>query len=387
MNPAAPPRAPDPGARWKAWLAPIADAVVALTLLRGITARDGHPATMLVAGPERRVRWLVDRYFAAEPARETLGHVPAWRLARTLKRMKSTADVTVVRVSRLTADRLGVSDDYLPVPDWIGMRLHAPFDLAAIVRRSHSVADDMRRVRRAGWTAEVSHRAADFIPFYRDMYAPFVHARYRTEGHVRPARQLRRVFRRGGILWVGSDQKPVAGVLVEPRRGVLDVVAIGTAGGDLCWRKAGALAAVYAAMIEHARSEGCSVIDLRGSRPSLEDGLTRYKRKWGASVYDRTDVLTTTLVRWDRMTPAVVEFLSSSPLLFRDGGGLSALAVDDGGDDPARTCERLGLPGLTRMIVLTRAPAPRTAASGTCVPISFADVESGPRALLAPGND
>lgn len=387
MNPAAPPRAPDRGARWKAWLAPLADAVVALTLLRGVTARDGHPATMLVAGPERRVRWLAERYFAAEPVRERLGHVPAWRLARTLRRMKSRADVTVARVSRVTADRLGVGEDYLPVPDWIGMRLHAPFDLAAIAHRSHSVADDMRRVRRAGWTAELSHRAADFIPFYRDMYAPFVRARHRTEGLVRPARQLRRVFRRGGILWVGSDQKPVAGVLVEPRRGVLDVVAMGTAGGDLRWRKAGALAAVYAALIELARSEGCSVIDLRGSRPSLEDGLTRYKRKWGASVYDRTDVLTTTLVRWDRMSPAVVEFLSSSPLVFRDGGGLSALAVDDGGDDPAGTCERLGLPGLTRMIVLTRARAPRTDASGTCVPIPFADVESGPRALLAPGND
>ncbi len=245
----------------------------------------------------------------------------------------------------------------------------------------------MRRVRRAGWAAEVSHRAADFTSFYRDMYVPFVRARHRTEGLVRPARQLRRVFRRGGILWVGSDRKPVAGVLVEPRRGVLDVVAMGTAGGDLSWRKAGALAAAYAAIVEHARGEGCSVIDLHGSRPSLEDGLTRYKRKWGASVYDRADVLTTTLVRWDRMSPAVVEFLSSSPLLFRDGGSLSALAVDDGGDDPARTCERLGLPGLTRMIVLTRAPVPRTAASGNCVPIPFADVESGPRALIAPGND
>ena len=140
MNYALPPAAADRGARWRAWLAPLADVVVALTLLRGTTARDRRPATMLVAGSERRVRWLADRFFAAAPAREPLGHVPAWRLVRTLKQMRGTADVTVARVSRVTADRLGFGADYLPVPDWIGMRLDEPFDLAAIAPRSHSEA-------------------------------------------------------------------------------------------------------------------------------------------------------------------------------------------------------------------------------------------------------
>lgn len=383
MNSALPPAAADRGARWRAWLAPLADVVVALTLLRGTTARDRRPATMLVAGSERRVRWLADRFFAAAPAREPLGHVPAWRLVRTLKQMRGTADVTVARVSRVTADRLGFGADYLPVPDWIGMRLDEPFDLAAIAPRSHSVADDLRRVRRDGWSAEVSHHAADFASFYREMYVPLVRARHRAESVVRPARRLRRVFRRGGILWLRRDREPVAGFLFVQRHDVLEAVALGISGGDVSWLKAGVVAALYVSMIDLANDLGCTVIDLRGSRPSLEDGLTRYKRKWGAAVYDRDDVLTTTLVRWDRMSPAVVEFLALSPLVFRDGRGLSALAVCGSDEDPARTCERLGLPGLSRMIVLTNSSAPRAAAAGACVAFPIADVESGPRALFA----
>ena len=52
------------------WLRPFADAIVPMTMLRGEACGTGEPATMLVAGSLRRVQWLVDRFFAAPPARE-----------------------------------------------------------------------------------------------------------------------------------------------------------------------------------------------------------------------------------------------------------------------------------------------------------------------------
>jgi len=383
-----PPAAPERPARWKAWLAPLADAVVAVTLLRGIARHGGEPATMLVAGRVKRVGWLVDRFFAVPPERESLGHVPAWRLARSLRQARGSADLTVAHVARLSARFLGFGEDYMAVPDWIGMRLAAPFDPAAAARRSHSLSDDLRRVRTGRWSAEVSHRAADVAAFYREMYVPFVRNRHRENAYVQPARRMRRAFRRGGILWILRGGERRAGLVFEHRRGTLRLVAIGTAGGDPEVVKEGAIAAIYLHTIEYARRAGCADIDLRGSRPSLDDGITRYKRKWGASLYDRPDVLTTTLVHWHRMTPAVEAFLAGTSLVFRDGGGLSALAVADPDErtrpDPARTWARLGVPGLRRLFVLAAASSwPHAESEGTAfVPVPIAAVESGPRAIL-----
>lgn len=379
---------PEYGSRWKAWLAPLFDVVVAVTLLRGVALHGGQPATMLVAGRTKRVRWLAARFFAGEPAREPMGHVPAWRIARTLRQARATADLAVVHVARVSAARLGLGDDYLPVPDWIGMRLAAPFDLAKLAHRSRSLADDLRRIRQARWTSEISHRAADLAAFHGGMYAPFTRIRHGPEAHVQPLRRLRRAFRRGGILWVSRDGERVAGCLFERRHDTLAAVALGVVRGDPARMKEGAIPAVYAQLIELARSSRCADIDFRGSRPSLDDGLTRFKRKWGAAVYDRPDVHSTTLVHWNRMNPVVEAFLAHTSLVFRDGGGLSALAVAGPGErdagDASATCERLGVPGLRRMIVLTATPPSARAATGICVPMPLGAVGAGPRALLTP---
>lgn len=374
-----------PGDRLRTWLAPLADAVVAMSLLRGIAAHGGEPATMLVAGRAARVGWLVDRFFAEAPRREPLGHVPAWRIARTLRRMRSSADLTVAHVARLSAARLGLRDDYLPVPDWIGMRIDAPFDVAASARASHSLADDLRRIRQRRWSAEVSHGSGELAGFYAAMYAPFTRARYGADAYVQPMRRARRAFRRGGILWVSHDGRRVAGCLFERRHDTLATLALGMAGGDPARMKEGAIAAMYLSLIDYARGAGCTHVDLRGSRPSLDDGLTRFKRKWGASVYDRPDVPSTTLVHWDRMSPVVEAFLANTSLVFRDGDGLSAVAVarPDGhaGAAVGRACHLLTVPGLRRRLVLTGAEI--ADARCACVAVPLASLHSGPRALLA----
>lgn len=368
--------------RWLAWLRPLADAIMPVTMLRGRSRGAGEPATMLVAGSLARVAWLVDRFFDQPPARESLGHVPAWRLARTLRRHGASVDLVVARVARVSTGALGFDGDWLAVPDWVGMRLVAPFDLAAIAKRSHSVAEDLRRIRRAGYATEMSQRAPDLASFYRDFYLPFARNRHREEAFVRSPRHLRRRFRRGGILWLVRGGERVAGILFERRHDVLDAVALGVAHGDLAIVREGAAAAVYAQLIELARRSGCVAVDLRGSRPSPLDGLTRYKRKWGALVYDRADVVSTTLVRWPRLSPAVASLLARLPLIFRDEGGLSVVGVADDAD-PASSRRALRMPELRRRILATRDAPPAHVVPDDGIAIAPLDAGAGPRALLA----
>jgi hypothetical protein len=121
----------------------------------------------------------------------------------------------------------------------------------------------------------------------------------------------------------------------------------------------------------------------------LLDGVIRYKRKWGSTLYGKRDVLHSTLVHWDRLDGVVAEFLAHTPLIFRDGEGLSAVARVQR-DEPwtcselLRARERLWISGLRTLTLIAEAHAP--ADLSLPADIRLLDFEAlrgaGPRAVL-----
>ena len=299
---------------------------IPVAILRGATCLDGHPGTMIVAGAEPWVDYLPHRFFKDPPQREVIGKVPLWTLPHILKSLWTSADLTVARLDRLSA-RLLFNADYLAIPEWVGSWLTVPDDLARRVRATGSIREDMRKIRREGFTAEVSHAEADFEMFYRTMYVPFIRNRHGAQAIIRNAHQLRRWFRRGGLVWVRHGGQRIAGGLVERRDNVILLRALGTADGESEPVKAGALAALYYYEIEYAHTRGCTRVDFGGSRPSLNDGVLRFKRKWGVRLVEKHDVRYDFLLHWNRLDETATTFLSQTPVIFRHQGGLSTVAA------------------------------------------------------------
>lgn len=297
---------------------------VPVTLWHGVTSRPGQVGRVLVAGDDPWVRYLPQRFFAGDATCEPLGRVTIRSLPQFLKRFEKSADLTIIRVDRLSA-RTIFGSDYLAVPEWVGTRLTVPDNLDALVRSSSNIERDVRRVRRHNYVPVVSSGEEDVDLFYHSFYLPLSKARYKETLVVRPVHDLRRRVRQGGILWMQRERQRVAALLFEEKRGTLDVLAVGTMDGNPVLMKEGAIAALYYFVIKLARTRGYHTVDFRGSRPSLSDGVLRYKSKWGTTLYDKTDSYYDLLVRWDEVNEAVREFVSHTPLIFRDGEGFSAL--------------------------------------------------------------
>lgn len=131
---------------------------------------------------------------------------------------------------------------------------------------------------------------------------------------------------KGIVLWATRNGQPVAGTFLERRGPVLFSLLSGILDGDPEHLKRGALAAVYIHSFEYARRLGCRYFDLGGCRPSLQDGVLRFKRKWGITLRDR-HAPHDFLVRWDKWTPAVEAFLAGTSLIYRHPRGLPAVAA------------------------------------------------------------
>jgi hypothetical protein len=295
-----------------------------VVLCRGATRGSGQSGTLLVAGHEPWVKYVRQRFFQGDPACEPVGDYTLQVLPHVLDRFRAEVDLTVARIDRQSVQRT-FGRDYLRVPEWVGTRLRVPGDLEQLVRSGGSIKRDMVLVRRHQYQPVVTQGAQDCEYFYHAIYLPFTQKRHGEMTFLRSVEDLRRRAARGGILWVKRDGVRVAAMLYERKDGILDLLALGTVEGYLNLEGEGAIAALYYFIVKWAREMACTIVDFRGSRPSLCDGLLRYKSKWGVTLYDKTDSYHDLLVRWHQVNPVVTEFFSHTPLIFRDAGGFSAL--------------------------------------------------------------
>lgn len=267
--------------QWRhSYILPLKNLRIPVAVLRGSTPRNNSSRTLLVAGDENRTEYMSHRFFEYKPSREEVGKISLWNLPHTLRGLRTSADFTIACVDKLSA-RLLFDTDYLSVPEWTGLALTVPEDVSALKRGSSSLKEDLRILRLNKLTYRVTRSVSDFESFYHTMYVPFLTNRHGSQAIVRSVDQLRRRFRQGGLIWALKDEQPIAGAVFQLSNKVLRLLVLGTVNGDWVPVKSGALTGLYLFVIKHAKKIGCEHVDLGGSRPSLNDGLLRYKRKWG----------------------------------------------------------------------------------------------------------
>jgi hypothetical protein len=264
--------------------------------------------------------------------------------------------MTIAHVDRLSA-RLFFDDGYLVVPESVNCRLALPVDLVKIAHDNKSAKEDLRILHRRALNSEISHAESDFETFYTTMYIPYVQKRHGEFAVVHSLHRLRRAFRRGGLIWVTRDDRRIAGGVFEQRRDVLKWVALGTAQGDLTLLKQGALAALYVFHIRCAEARGCTSIDFGGTPPILNDGLLRFKKKWGAELESRPQTPYDYLLRWEHTNEAIRTFLAETPLVCRNDRGLVGVTAlkpqDPSPDGPSRMHHSLWMKGIHQLRILT----------------------------------
>lgn len=344
---------------WPYYLA-LAHACLPVAVWRGATAPHGRQGSLLVVGKEPWVCHLPDRFFSGTPRRERIGRFPVWTLPNRLKRLQQSVDLTIIRASRMTA-RLFPERDYLRGPEWIDARLRLPTDPTAPLRISKNLrGGDLRVVRRSRLKAFVSHELSDFEEFYDHMHAPFVRNRFGVLGTPKNRESLRAAFQRGGILWVHRDGDRLAGALIENRGQLIVLNSMGTRNGELGLVKEGVFAAVYQYCIEYAREQGCTHVGLGTSRAFLQDGVLRYKRKWGSVFNERPDAVFYMLMCWNRLQGVVADFLSQTSPVFHEAGGLAAAYALDaespvGSEEVLAARNSMWFEGLNRLYLISSA--------------------------------
>lgn len=234
------------------------------------------------------------------------------------------ADLIVVEMHRWMAPRFRRSG-WRIVPSavrWGG-------DLAVIppAQPCASLKDDLRKVRQHRYALIQSNTAEDWNFFYREMVRPHAQGRF-GEGAWHPSpRFIKELARIGTLHFATRNGERVAGTCSVERRETLWIPLSGIRGGDPALLHQGANAALLALTLDWARARGLRRVDLGRTPPFVEQGLARYKRKWG--LLPTPDPLAHFAAIAVRSTLAAKAF-ARNPVLIEQGGGLITYSGETG---------------------------------------------------------
>lgn len=287
----------------------------------------GMTGTMIVGGHDPLEEFLPNRFFASTPEVVALGDVSVFQLPRRLRELRATVDLTAIKLDRVLI-KFVFNADYLRVPEWIRSSMPIPESIEKVASGHNSLRQDLRLIRKYQLGFIESHSEEDLVEFFNTMYRPHGLGRHGPSAQLRSFASVRHALKRGALLWITCEGQKVAGVVLEFRNRRMILSALGAAGGDEGLMKKGVLAATYYFSMQYGRAQGCPTVDFGGTRPSLHDGLLRYKRKWGAVIVPKPLNPFDTLVWWPVLNPSIAAMLKTTPLVFRDHGALSALLLD-----------------------------------------------------------
>jgi hypothetical protein len=187
------------------------------------------------------------------------------------------------------------------------------------MKKSSSVKDDLRRMRKNKIVCEVSHNTAELREFYDNIYLPYILARY-GDLALPDGWDVMVSTANGGelILAKSAAGELLGGILMGRNSKRMYARAVGQISNDRATMNTGVGSALYLASFERAKLYGYDRVGFGLTGPFLNDGLLRFKKKWGLRLLN--ECVQGIWLQFNNATAAVESFLINNPFIYRDAG-------------------------------------------------------------------
>jgi len=294
--------------------------------LKGREKRSGRELTVLVAGRGRAVSDIVRILFSEVRAEKRLGTLWPWDLKSALSRFESRSDMTFYVLDELPAKSLA-GRGFVLVPEWVTFRMDLTRPLARTwnLSRNKTLRENLRKIRKHGYSYEITRDPKKFETFYQKFYLPFIPEKFGESTAFTGYRLMRFFFKSGVLLLVKKDGEYVSGnIIMLYRRGAKSII-IGVKGGRADYIRKAALAASYYFTTLWAVNQGFRWVDFGECRPFLNDGILYFKKRWGMGAERYRHNRTVIAFKVRASSPRAEDFLADNPLIFLDGKELRGL--------------------------------------------------------------
>lgn len=293
--------------------------------IEGIGRGGESKLISLYIGEEETLPFFYSMAYKEMPKINKMGRVFLWNVFRKIELNNHSVDLVLVLVNKFFI-RFLIKRGYFIIPKWVTQKLDISKPLEEVWsnlsgNEKESLRKTKARIRKYGYSYDISYNIETLEYFYHKIYIPFTLERHGEQSELASLSYMRRAFRRGGLLMVKEADMYVAGLLFIIARGeIFHVLRWGVASGEE-YLKRGVGGFLYYFSILWAKQQGYKEVDFGGSRAFMDDGVFRYKKKWGATVYENNWLPSTFGLKLFKFTNGVRDFLSINPFIFANANG------------------------------------------------------------------
>jgi hypothetical protein len=321
---------------------------------------SGLKLKVCFVGNEKRGDYFIRHLFGCKPPPQKNGRCLSLIKPAKIASFAATYDILMVEINRLLLKPY-LAAGFFPIPEWIEFGRTVVGDTSLrYTGASKSLKSDLNRISRSQFDISITKSEDDFNLFYDVMYLPYVISRYGPQRITKSKRRLKKIFKKGFVLFINGPRGPVAGSVVSIERNHITETAIGVRNGSEEIFKAGVSGLLDFYIHQWAADNGKRFINVGHTRPFPLDGVYFNKRKWLMSVLPDVDGVMNIAVKFNMPSCKTASVLESFPFLFQTGRGLNILCSIDSKrtmtiPDVKSAFHRFWSTGIDRLIML--APA------------------------------
>ncbi len=314
---------------------------------------NGKSFRILYVGRGHEIGYISDAFYLgnnieiASPIRLSI-----WNVPQRISILGSQSDLIVVEINKLFAEYF-LNKGYFIIPKWLYLEVDVSKALEQI-RISKSIKSDIRRIRKFMYSYEIDTLSKKINYFYYNMYLPYVFMRYGRQVEPYSFRHIKKIAMQGHLLLIKQENEYISGIIYSTNRKKMFLHSVGVKDGEYNYVKKGGLSAAYYYSVLLAKRYNCETISFGLVRPLLNDGVLRYKQKWGTKIKDAdrgSNVFALKFVNPDKLN---LEFLKQTPVIFQQNRQIGCICCIDAAMSSITSFLRQSLDlGIDKLIVVT----------------------------------
>lgn len=272
--------------------------------------------------------WLTKIFmqYEKEPYRKL---IPKWRINKYLKENIINGDLALVEVSHKPSRQLSIELPGFVLPKWVKMYM----DVDLVLEPRKKINAIQNAIKRYSLSVEKAYSDQDFIFFYEKLYKPYIESRHKESAVVEKCKEMLHNFKRwkSTLYFIVKNGVRIAGMYEHLDDGFPYMHALGVLDASEDIMKMKVIGALYYFSLEDHKKNNVKHVNIGGTSPLINDGLTRYKISLGSMVQNIKHQKSERLKLLPlNNTKEVKRFLISNPLIFfEDKNIYCAIFKDD----------------------------------------------------------
>ena len=276
---------------------------------------SGERITILFISEKDLCQYLKSIIFLKNPQIEKSFKINIINYNKKVKKLKSKIDGVFVKCDRFYSGYFE-KKGFTIIPEWVTMKLDISEPLDDIYKNlSKGAKEEIRKIKKHGFTYEISQDKNMLELFYNKMYLPYITHKYGEIDTCANFYAFQHLFERGSkILFVKLEDEYLFGGLFSKNKNKVSATYAGVMEGKYDYIQKGAIAASYYYLIQHSKEKGANEINFGSCRSFLNDGVYSYKRKW-ATIVDKMNNTSTQVYSFKNISdkPGIKSFIDNNP--------------------------------------------------------------------------